>query len=72
MQNTTGGRSPTGRDGVGLLSRTRTPARSRPVPHFHVHLIPRWVQDGKGFDWTLVPGDPERIRATAERIRAAL
>jgi len=42
------------------------------VPHFHIHLIPRWLQDGKGFDWTLVPGDPERIRAAAERIRAAL
>jgi histidine triad (HIT) family protein len=42
------------------------------VPHFHIHLIPRWLGDGKGFDWTLVPGDPARIRAAAERIRAAL
>ena len=42
------------------------------VPHFHLHLIPRWHGDGKGFDWTLVPGDSERIRAAAERIRAAL
>jgi diadenosine tetraphosphate (Ap4A) HIT family hydrolase len=42
------------------------------VPHFHIHLIPRWLGDGKGFDWTLVPGDPERIRAAAQRIRAAL
>lgn len=42
------------------------------VPHFHLHLIPRWTGDGKGFDWTLVPGDRGRIQATAERIRAAL
>lgn len=42
------------------------------VPHFHIHLIPRWLGDGKGFDWTLVPGDPARIRTAAERIRAAL
>ena len=42
------------------------------VPHFHIHLIPRWLGDGKGFDWTLVPGDPARIRDAAERIRAAL
>ena len=42
------------------------------VPHFHIHLIPRWLGDGKGFDWTLIPGDPARIRAAAERIRAAL
>ena len=30
------------------------------VPHFHLHLIPRWAGDGKGFDWA--PG-----RATATR-----
>lgn len=42
------------------------------VPHFHIHLIPRWLGDGKGFDWTLVPGDPADIRAAAGRIRAAL
>lgn len=42
------------------------------VPHFHIHLIPRWLQDGKGFDWDLVPGDPERIWTAAEKIRAAL
>lgn len=38
----------------------------------HIHLIPRWLHDGKGFDWMLVPGDPERIRAAAAKIRAAL
>jgi histidine triad (HIT) family protein len=42
------------------------------VRHFHIHLIPRWMRDGKGFDWKLVPGDPDRIRTTAEKIRAAL
>ena len=31
--------------------------------------IPRWTGEGRGFDWKLVTGDPERIRATAERIR---
>ncbi len=38
----------------------------------NIHLIPRWLQDGKGFDWDLVPGDPERIWTAAEKIRAAL
>lgn len=42
------------------------------VPHFHIHLIPRWLGDGKGSDWRLAPGDAERIRAAAQRIRAAL
>ena len=47
-------------------------AACQSVPHFHLHLIPRWQNDGKGFDWELIPGDPARLRALAERIRAAL
>jgi diadenosine tetraphosphate (Ap4A) HIT family hydrolase len=42
------------------------------VPHFHLHLIPRWTNDGKGFDWKLVPGDRERIAKAGDQIRAAL
>jgi len=42
------------------------------VPHFHVHLIPRWANDGKGFDWTVVPGNREVIMKTGARIRSAL
>ncbi len=58
-------------DGLNLVQANGR-AAFQSVPHFHIHLIPRWLGDGKGFDWTLVPGDPERIRAAAERIRAAL
>ena len=42
------------------------------VPHFHLHLIPRWNNDGKGFDWKLVPGDRAQIIQIGERIRQAL
>jgi diadenosine tetraphosphate (Ap4A) HIT family hydrolase len=42
------------------------------VPHYHLHLIPRWNNDGKGFDWTLVPGDRQQIISVGERVRAAL
>jgi diadenosine tetraphosphate (Ap4A) HIT family hydrolase len=28
------------------------------VPHLHIHLVPRWLGDGTGFDWTLAPGNP--------------
>jgi diadenosine tetraphosphate (Ap4A) HIT family hydrolase len=59
-------------DCVFCRIRDGEPASTQSVPHFHIHLIPRWLGDGKGFDWTLVPGDPERIRAAAQRIRAAL
>ena len=42
------------------------------VPHFHLHLIPRWTDDGKGFDWKVVPGNREVIMKMGERIRSAL
>jgi diadenosine tetraphosphate (Ap4A) HIT family hydrolase len=42
------------------------------VPHFHLHLIPRWMDDGKGFTWELEPGSPTRIRQMTAAIRAAL
>ena len=31
--------------------------------------IPRWTGEGRGFDWKVITGDPERIWATADRIR---
>ena len=43
-----------------------------PVPHYHLHLIPRWNNDGKGFDWKLVPGDRAQIQAIGERLRDAI
>jgi len=58
-------------DGLSLLQANGR-AAFQSVPHYHLHLVPRWHQDGVGFDWPLVPGDPERIRTTAERIRTSL
>ena len=58
-------------DGLNLLQ-NNGPAAFQSVPHFHVHLIPRWDDDGKGFTWDLVPGNPSRMRDMAGRIRAAL
>ncbi len=58
-------------EGLMLLQLNGTAAHQS-VPHVHVHLIPRWHQDRLGFDWPLVPGDPERIRRVAEEIRGAL
>ncbi|HSB79338.1 MAG TPA: HIT domain-containing protein [Candidatus Methylomirabilis sp.] len=58
-------------DGLSLIQGNGA-AAFQSVPHFHLHLIPRWHQDGVGFDWKLVQGDPDRIRAVAQSIRAAL
>jgi len=58
-------------DGLNLLQASGA-AAFQSVPHFHLHLIPRWTGDGKGFDWKLVPGDRGRIQANADKIRGAL
>jgi len=58
-------------DGLNMLQANGA-AAFQSVPHFHLHLIPRWVRDGKGFDWTPVPGDREQITRIGERLREAL
>jgi histidine triad (HIT) family protein len=58
-------------DGLNMLQ-ANGPAAFQSVPHFHLHLIPRWTGDGKGFDWKLVAGDRAQIVAASEKIRAAL
>jgi histidine triad (HIT) family protein len=58
-------------DGLNMLQANGT-AAFQSVPHYHLHLIPRWENDGKGFDWSLVPGDRAQIQAVGERLRQAL
>jgi histidine triad (HIT) family protein len=55
-------------DGLNLLQANGA-AAFQSVPHFHLHLIPRWNNDGKGFDWKVVPGNREQIMKVGERIR---
>lgn len=57
--------------GLNLLQANGA-AAFQSVPHFHLHLVPRWTGDGKGFDWPLVAGDRTRIQAVAEKICAEL
>jgi histidine triad (HIT) family protein len=58
-------------DGLNILQANGA-AAFQSVPHFHLHLIPRWTNDGKGFDWKLVPGDRNQIMKVGEKVRAAL
>ena len=58
-------------DGLNMLQ-ANGPAAFQSVPHYHLHLIPRWNNDGKGFDWPLTPGDRAQIQAIGERLREAL
>ena len=58
-------------DGLNVLQANGA-AAFQSVPHFHLHLIPRFNNDGKGFDWSLVPGDRAQIVQIGERVREAL
>ena len=58
-------------DGLNMLQANGA-AAFQSVPHYHLHLIPRWTNDGKGFDWKLVPGNREQIMKAGERLRALL
>ena len=58
-------------DGLNLLQ-ANGPAAFQSVPHLHLHLIPRWNGDGKGFDWTPTPGNRDQIMKIGERLRGLL
>jgi len=58
-------------DGVNLIQANRR-AAFQSVFHFHVHVIPRWWDDGIAPPWKHKQGDPRRLRETAETIRGAM
>ncbi len=58
-------------DGISIVqSNGRGAAQS--VLHFHMHVVPRSMDDGLLLNWPLRPGELSAIEATAERIRAYL
>src|SRR5216110_3406400 len=58
-------------DGLNLLQANGA-AAFQSVPHFHLHLIPRWTNDGKGFDWKPVAGDRGQIMKVSEKLGRVL
>lgn len=57
--------------GMNLLQ-CNGPAAKQSVLHFHMHVIPRHMDDGLTMNWELVPGDMDAIGALAERVRARI
>ena len=55
-------------DGLTLFQ-ANEPAGWQTVFHVHLHVLPRWSDDGLVPPWTVTPGDPVELAATAERIR---
>jgi len=59
-------------DGMNVLQLNGA-AANQVVMHLHMHLVPRWEQDGLTVSqWNPVPGDMAAIKETADRIVAHL
>jgi len=43
------------------------------VPHFHIHIIPRWENDGLPIsNWEMKPGDMKEINDIARKVKEHL
>jgi len=61
-----------GADGVSVMQANGRPA-GQVVPHLHVHVIPRFENDGHSWNWrTTTYRDQEEMADCAESIRKAL
>jgi histidine triad (HIT) family protein len=54
-------------DGINLVQ-ANGPGAAQSVPHFHMHILPRWKDDGLHINWHPTPGDMAAIKALHERI----
>jgi histidine triad (HIT) family protein len=57
-----------GAEGVNLINSCK-PAAWQTVFHFHIHVVPRYADDGLRLPWTPAPGDMDEIGAAAEILR---
>jgi histidine triad (HIT) family protein len=55
-------------DGITVLQANR-PAGWQTVPHAHLHVLPRYVDDGVELTWPRKAPDMARLRELASRIR---
>jgi histidine triad (HIT) family protein len=55
-------------DGFNILNSCR-PAAWQTIFHYHLHVIPRYQDDPLKLPWIPGPGDPDEIKAIADRIR---
>jgi histidine triad (HIT) family protein len=56
-----------GADGVNVINSCGA-AAWQTVFHFHLHVIPRYIDDPLKLPWTPTPGDPAEIAAAAAAI----
>ncbi len=58
-------------DGINVIQANGKGA-AQSVLHFHLHILPRRLDDGLELNWTPRPGDMDAIGALAERIKASM
>lgn len=58
-------------NGVNLLQANGAGA-GQSVPHLHIHIMPRRLNDGVALNWDYKPGDRAEIEAIYARLKAAL
>ena len=58
-------------DGLNLIQ-ANGPGAAQSVAHFHIHVLPRVLDDNLSLNWPVNAGDMSAIGALAERIRARL
>ena len=58
-----------GADGVSLINSCGA-AAWQTVFHFHIHVIPRYLDDPLKLPWVPAPGDPGEIASAATLLRA--
>ena len=60
-----------GADGFNLVQNNNEIA-GQTVFHFHMHLIPRYINDGQTISWIPGTSEPEEREVVAKQIRAIL
>lgn len=61
-----------GADGINIMQNNGT-AAGQAVPHIHVHVIPRFEEDGHHWNWSPTAYDSiDEMNALAERLAAEL
>ena len=58
-------------EGINLLQ-ANGPGAKQSVFHFHMHVIPRYADDGAGMNWEMKHGDMDAIGELAEQIVVAI
>jgi histidine triad (HIT) family protein len=58
-------------DGINLVQ-ANGPGAAQSVLHFHIHVLPRRMDDELKVNWGHKPGDMAAIKAVYEKVKAAI